>query len=464
MEMSQATREVMWLIPTSFKVAMYVAMFLAMGLFAFGLLQKLKTITAGKGVKALLPEKLNWKNFIETIFFTGKVGRHFNVGIFHSMIYYGFVVLLIATELVAIHADTPLKIYKGPTYIIISFLADIAGLVILLGIGLAFKRRYIQKPDYLSATKPQREMFMYAMIIALVVLGYVLEGLRIAGTNMPIGEQTWSPVGWLVATLFNGVGFSESALAGTYKTIWMIHMLNTMAFIACIPFTKFYHIVAAPLSALITPFRRGAVLNAMDFEDETKETFGLGKASELTAKNRFDMMACVECGRCTQVCPANLSEKPLNPKTIITKGRDVLETAKKGEDIDLWENPLYDVTELDSCTTCGACMEECPMNIEHVNLIMELKRYKALTLGQVPPEAATAVNNIRVNGNPWGVSQDDRFQWADGLDVPVIEAGKKVDYLYYVGCAGSYDNNNQKVVQDTVNLLKEGECVFCCYG
>jgi hypothetical protein len=145
MEMSQATREVMWLIPTSFKVAMYVAMFLAMGLFAFGLLQKLKTITAGKGVKALLPEKLNWKNFIETIFFTGKVGRHFNVGIFHSMIYYGFVVLLIATELVAIHADTPLKIYKGPTYIIISFLADIAGLVILLGIGLAFKRRYIQK-------------------------------------------------------------------------------------------------------------------------------------------------------------------------------------------------------------------------------------------------------------------------------------------------------------------------------
>jgi Fe-S oxidoreductase/nitrate reductase gamma subunit len=463
MEMSQATREVMWLIPTSFKVAMYVAMFLAMGLFAFGLLQKLKTITAGKGVKALLPEKLNWKNFIETIFFTGKVGRHFNVGIFHSMIYYGFVVLLIATELVAIHADTPLKIYKGPTYIIISFLADIAGLVILLGIGLAFKRRYIQKPDYLSATKPQREMFMYAMIIALVVLGYVLEGLRIAGTNMPIGEQTWSPVGWLVATLFNGVGFSESALAGTYKTIWMIHMLNTMAFIACIPFTKFYHIVAAPLSALITPFRRGAVLNAMDFEDETKETFGLGKASELTAKNRFDMMACVECGRCTQVCPANLADKPLNPKTIITKGRDLLEEAKN-EDVDFWEKETYGVTELDSCTTCGACMEECPMNIEHVNLIMELKRYKALTLGQIPAEAGTAVNNIRINGNPWGVSQDDRFQWADGLDVPVIEAGKKVDYLYYVGCAGSYDNNNQQVVKDTINLLKKANVSFAVMG
>ena len=100
-------------------------------------------------------------------------------------------------------------------------------------------------------------------------------------------------------------------------------------------------------------------------------------------------------------------------------------------------------------------MEECPVNIEHVQEIMGLKRYKALTLGQIPPEAATAVNNIRVNGNPWGVSQDERFAWADGMDVPVIEQGKKVDYLYYVGCAGSYDNNNQKVVQDTVTLLKK---------
>jgi Fe-S oxidoreductase/nitrate reductase gamma subunit len=462
MEMSQATREVMWMIPTSFKVAMYVMMFTAMGILAYGVLSKIKFALNGKPLKSLIPEKLNIKNFVDTIFFTGKVTRNLNVGLFHSLIYYGFVILLIATELVAIHADTPLKIYKGTTYIVISFLADIAGIVILLGLALAFHRRYIKKPDYLSATKPKRELFMYAMLVGLVVLGYVLEGMRIAGTGMPIGESTWSPVGWIVAGFFSGM--SEESLASTYKIVWLIHMFHTMAFIACIPFTKFWHIIAAPLSALLTPFRRGAVLNPMDFEDETRETFGLGKISELTSKNRFDMMSCVECGRCTQVCPANLSEKPLNPKTIITKGRDVLETAKKGEDIDLWENPLYDVTELDSCTTCGACMEECPMNIEHVNLIMELKRYKALTLGQVPPEAATAVNNIRVNGNPWGVSQDDRFQWADGMDVPVIEAGKKVDYLYYVGCAGSYDNNNQKVVQDTVKLLTKAGVSFAVMG
>ena len=154
----------------------------------------------------------------------------------------------------------------------------------------------------------------------------------------------------------------------------------------------------------------------MDFEDETAETFGLGKFSELTAKNKLDLLTCVECGRCTQACPANNAGKPLNPKTIITKARDLAEEKLQGEekDFDFWENQVYASNELDACTTCGACMEECPANIEHVDVILNLKRYKALTLGEIPPEAATAVNNIRNNGNPWGITQDDRMKWADG--------------------------------------------------
>src|SRR5690606_15064095 len=144
--------------------------------------------------------------------------------------------------------------------------------------------------------------------------------------------------------------------------------------------------------------------------------------------HRFDTIACVECGRCTEVCPAKIAGRPLNPKTIITKARDeISKVSLPLEQIDFWENGTYSAVELDSCTTCGACMEECPMNIEHVDLIMELKRYKALTLGEIPAEAATAVNNIKINGNPWGLSQEDRFKWADGMEVPVIEVGQKVD-------------------------------------
>lgn len=460
---AMATREIFWQIPTSFKIAMYIFMFLALGIMALGIAKKYRYVTQAQGIKPLLPNALNWKKLIETIFFTGKVTRSKQVGRFHSLIYYGFVILLIATELVAIHADSPFKIYKGPTYIIISFLADIAGLAMIIGLALAYKRRYIDKPEYLSATRPRNELFMYGMLLSLIVIGYLLEGMRIVGAGMPTQEAVWSPVGYLLAQGFYHVGMSESALVTIYKGTWMFHMINTMVFIASIGHTKFFHIISLPLNALLTPTRRGGVLNPMNFEDETAETFGLGKASELSAKQRFDTLACVECGRCTQVCPANLAGRPLDPKKIITKTRDALEEAK-GEDVDFWEKEVFSSAELDSCTTCGACMEECPANIEHVQEIMDLKRYKALTLGDIPAEAATSVNNIRINGNPWGVSQDDRYKWADGLDIPVIEAGKKVDYLYYVGCAGSYDASNQKVVKDTVELLKKAGVDFAVMG
>jgi Fe-S oxidoreductase len=470
MESMEAQRMIMWMIPFWMKVLMYLSLAVATYFFAQGLMVKYRFVVAGKDPKTLLPKQLNFKNFLMTIFFQGKVPRDGFVNIYHSMIFWGFLTLFIATELVAIHADTPFKVFQGTTYKVVSWLADVGGLFVLLGIGLAYYRRYVVKKKYLSATHPNQEKFMYGMLIALVVIGYVLEAIRIYVNNMPEGERFWSPVGYGLAAIVGSLGLSQEILAGTYKSLWFLHMLNTMAFVASLTHSKFFHILVLPLSALLTPPRRGAVLNPMDFANENAETFGLGKTSELTLKQRLDTLACVECGRCTQVCPANLADKPLDPKLIITKMRDVLNyrveaTPPAVQDIQLWgENPVYASNELDACTTCGACMEECPANIEHVQVIMDLKRYKALTLGDLPPAAADAVNKIKKNGNPWGISQDDRFNWAQGIDVPVIEPGKKVDYLYYVGCAGSYDGSNQKVVKDTVNLLKKAGVSFAVMG
>ena len=464
----EATREVMWMIPLWMKVAMYLSLGIACAFFVQGLVQKYRYLTSfGKNIKDVLPKQLNYTNFLRTIFFQGKVKRNPFVGIFHSMLFYGFVVLFIATELVALHADTPFKVYTGTTYIVISFLADFAGLFVLLGVMMAYYRRYVLKPKQLSATKPNQEKFMYGMILALVVIGFVLEAIRIWAAGMPAGEKTWSPIGYGLATIVGLINPSEDAMRYTYMSLWMLHMLNTMFFVASLSHSKFFHIIVLPINALLTPPRRGAVLNPMNFEDENAETFGLGKLSELTLKEKLDTLACVECGRCTVVCPANQAEKPLDPKLIVTKMRDFIDPNQKSvtEDKEIWgENPIYSSNELDSCTTCGACMEECPANIEHVQMIMDLKRYKALTLGDLPPAAADATNKIKNNGNPWGITQEDRFKWADGLDVPVIEAGKKVDYLYYVGCAGSYDSSNQKVVQDTVKLLKKAGVSFAVMG
>lgn len=473
--LEHATREILWNIPDSFKYLMYTLFLGAVAVFSYGLYQKARYLTAGGSLlklKNLLPEGgwrgLNWSNFWRTLFFQGKVTRDARVALFHSLIFYGFMILWVATDLVAIHFDTPFKVYKGPLYIVVSFLADIAGIAILVGLSLAYYRRYILRPAYLSSTRPTQEKFMYGMLFWLVVIGFALEAIRIVGTGMPEGESFYSPVGYSLAGIWLSFGLADSTNAFIYRGLWLLHMVNTMAFVALIPSTKFLHIISGPLNALLTPWRRGAVIGPMNFENENAETFGLATTEDLTEKNRLDTLACVECGRCTQVCPAQQAEKPLDPKKIITKMRDVLlpDAAAK---INLWDESsaqgmIYQSNELDSCTTCGACMEECPMNIEHVNLIMELKRYKALTLGDLPPAAADAVNKIKVNGNPWGISQEERFKWAEGLEVDVISEQKKVDYLYYVGCAGSYDANNQKVVRDTVMLLKKAGVSFAVMG
>jgi Fe-S oxidoreductase len=465
-----ATREIMWNVPHSFKLLMYTLFFISMGVLIKGLYSKILFVTKGEGIASLvkvIPKEPNILKFFHTVFFTGKVPRFKNVAIFHGLIFYGFLILWITTDVVAIHADTPLKIFKGNTYIILSFLSDIAGVMVLLGLGLAYKRRYINRPKYLSATKPNQEKFMYSMLTALVVAGYLIEGLRIVGNNFPINEMHWSPVGWVVALMLAKINLSDMSLAYTYRSLWFFHMVNTMVFIASFGYSKFSHVLILPFAALVTPARRGAVLMPMNFENENAETFGLAKLSDLSMKNNLDLLTCVECGRCTQVCPANLAGKPLDPKLIITKTRDLAFTsiANGQTDAEIWgEKPLFTSDELDACTTCGACMEECPANIEHVNLIMEAKRYKALTLGDLPPAAADAVNKIKNQGNPWGIAQHDRFKWADGLDIPVIEPGKKVDYLYYVGCAGSYDGSNQKVVKDTIAMMKKAGVSFAVMG
>jgi Fe-S oxidoreductase len=463
-----ATREIMWNIPQEFRVIMYLSFVVSLGFFFYGFYKKLLFISNGKP-KSLIGKgglvesfnQLNWGQFFKTIFLTGKVTRSHSVGFFHSLIYYGFVILWIATDVVAIHYDTPFKIFQGPLYIIISFLADFAGLMILMGIFLAYKRRYISKPAYLSATKPNQEKYMYGMLLSLVLIGYLIEGLRILGTGMPEGERVWAPIGYGLAVIFGKLNLSDSVLAFSFRSLWMLHMLNTMVFVASIPFSKFAHFFLIPIGALVTPRYRAANLNPMNFENENAETFGLGKISEMTMKNKLDLLSCVECGRCTEACPAHGAGKNLNPKTIITKARDL---TFNGHD-ELWsENPIYSSNELDACTTCGACMEECPAHIEHVNVIMEAKRYKALTLGDIPPAAADAVNKIKKNGNPWGIAQEDRFNWAKDLDIPVAEAGKPIDYLYYVGCAGSYDSANQKVVRDTISLMKKANVSFAVIG
>lgn len=467
MPATTATREILWNIPLLFQMTMYGLFFLGLGSMIFGLYRKFRSTKTSPDQKLVSgSDGLQWGPFFKTLLLQGKLPRRPHVARFHALIFYSFIILTIATELVAIHSDTPFKVFQGTTYIVISFLADIAGVLILVGLAMALLRRYFQKPTHLSEMHPLNASVVYGTLALLIISGFLVEGFRILGTGLPPGEASYAPIGWMTATILQSSQFSEETVTVLFRSLWMFHMALTMFFIGSIGFSAFSHMVMAPVSALITPKRRGGVLLPMNFDDENAETFGLFKIAELSAKQRFDTMVCVECGRCSESCPALRAGKPLNPKLIITKMRDFIDSEPSNNERNFWEEgaELYSSVEIDSCTTCGACMEECPMNIEHVTTIMELKRYKALTLGDIPSTAGTTIQNIQNTGNPWGQSRDARMDWAEGLDIPTAEAGKKVQYLYYVGCAGSYDPANQKVVKDTTALLKKAGVDFAVMG
>ncbi|MEK6625137.1 MAG: hypothetical protein AABY86_09220, partial [Bdellovibrionota bacterium] len=247
-----ATREILWNISESLKITTYSMLAVALLVFIRGVWARALFVTNQKNLKnlfvsgGLIPNasSLQWRQFFKALFFTGKVIRDHSVGFFHSLIFYGFVILWIATDLVAIHYNTAFKIFSGTTYIVISFLADFAGLMILAGIGFARHRRYVQRSTKLTATKPNQERVMYAFLIVLVLIGYFIEGIRILGNGLPEGERVWSPIGFALAHLFSKFSWSNEIWSKLHQGLWFFHMASTMIFVAIIPYTKFIHFLA----------------------------------------------------------------------------------------------------------------------------------------------------------------------------------------------------------------------------
>ncbi|MBF0361378.1 MAG: (Fe-S)-binding protein [Oligoflexia bacterium] len=477
-DLSHATRVPLWNIPTYFQIIMYLLFLLSLILLFRNLYRHYIFIMKGVFTEHLLPSRfvdLNFKKFFKTIFLQGRVINDLYAGIFHSMIFYGFLTHLLATITVMIHLDTPFKIFNGYIYIVVSFLADLGGVSMILGIALAMFRRYFLKPKYLQHLQLQLQLpssdlsywYLYLMLIFFVVIGFSLEGIRIFLTD-PITqaltyEKYFSPFGWVIAKLFSyfcGYNEGHEILLSSHKILWMIHMVSTMVFIALMGSSKFLHLLLLPFSALVTPDRQSALILPMNFQDESAETFGLGDSKDLNRKERLDVLACVDCGRCTKVCPAQASGKPLDPKMILAKLKDlkVLNDLKQ-KDGSLFseENPLFKSDELDSCTTCGACSQQCPANVEHIKMITNLKRFKVLTLSDIHPSAASTINKIKMHGNPWGIPQSERFNWAQSLevDLPIIKENKRVEYLFYVGCAGALDPLGQNITKKMIRLLKK---------
>jgi Fe-S oxidoreductase/nitrate reductase gamma subunit len=402
--------------------------------------------------------------------------RDRQAGLMHSMVYFGFLILFAGTVTLEIDHLLPnqLKFLEGDFYLVYSATLDLAALVYLGGLGWAFTRRYLQRPWRLrSKTKPEDGVIL--LLLALIgVTGLTTEAARIALVGRPDFE-VWSFVGYPLSFLF-----PESAAATAHLTSWLVHFAAFLSFLVVLPTTKLRHMVTSPANMFLSPRTRpkGAMREMPNLaEVEDIETIGASVLADFTWKQLFDTEACTICGRCTSVCPANITGKPLDPREIVLKVGEVAAInagvsppvslaagiAIEGDSVLQRIRP----EEVWSCTTCRACDDICPVNIEILDRILDIRRYLTMMESSFPPEMSKAFVAMENQGNPWGLSRERRAAWTEQLEfeVPVFgENTQHAEYLWFVGCAGSYDDRNTAVSQSLARLLHKAGIDFAILG
>jgi Fe-S oxidoreductase/nitrate reductase gamma subunit len=403
-------------------------------------------------------------------------------GLMHSLLYFGFVWLFIATVILEANHQFPerLKFLHGDVYRAYSLTADIAGVAFLVGVLWAIGRRYFWPPYRIwTKTKPEDALILGTFLV-IGVSGFLVEGLRIALVERPEFER-WSLVGWPIAAAVDG--WSHGALQGTHRALWGLHFAGFLAFLVLLPTTKLRHMFTSPLNMYLRdrPRPKGAMKPLPNLMETELESFGANAIEDFTWKQLLDTDACTICGRCTSVCPANQTGKPLDPREIVLKVGEVMAATGTPkvpppvgvvEQITVSSNSVLEritAEEVWACTTCRACDEICPVNIEILDKILDIRRYLSLMESNFPTELGTAYRSMENSSNPWGLGQSERAGWAAGLDgeVPVVDPGSGPldhEYLYWVGCAGSFDDRNKKVSQAVAKLLRRAGVDFAILG
>lgn len=397
-------------------------------------------------------------------------------GVMHSMVYYSFIVLFLGTVTLEIDHLMPasLKFLHGPFYLGYSAILDLAGLVFLAGLAFAFFGRYLF-PSWRIRSKTKPEDGVILGVLALTgITGLLTEAARISLAGQPDFEK-WSFAGFPLSYLF-----SQSSADGWHQFLWIVHAAAFVVFLVILPTTKLRHMVTSPTNIFLSASERpkGAMRempNLLEVEDI--DTIGVSVAADLTWKQIFDTDACTICGRCTSVCPANITGKPLDPREMVLKTGEVA-AATAGVAPPLSTNAtiqaagtLFDRIHQDevfACTTCRACDETCPVNIEIVDRILDMRRYLTMMESEFPTELGKAFVAMENQSNPWGLSQQARADWTSELDfeIPVFgENGKTTaEYLWFVGCAGSFDDRNTAVSVSLARLLHKAEIDFAILG
>lgn len=409
-------------------------------------------------------------------------------GLGHFTIFWGFLMISLATLELLVNAVAPsVSFWKIPGFPIIGLIVDILSLGVIIAIVISLFRRFVIKPIRLKGpiSGTIDAVIILSLITTLIVTYFMMGGMRISAGEM---NPSFAPI----SNLFTGImpAAKEGAVGGTAKAVfgilWVIHLGSLLFFMYYIPRSKHLHILGSLPNLFLRDFGPTGIINKMDLENEEAESFGVNAAEQFTWKQLSDSYACTECGRCQEQCPAFNTGKELTPKglvhelkehlferapVLIKEGKmsaEKLEEMKEKYEI-LKKNLIGDVFSekfIWACTTCQACQTSCPVWIEHVQLIVDMRRYLVLTESKMGPEVQLSLRNMEKNSNPWGIGQHKRAEWTVDLGIPTMaekgEAG--AEYLLYLGCSASLDEENKGIAISTAKILKAAGVDFAILG
>ena len=375
-------------------------------------------------------------------------------GLFHGLVFWGMLLLLIGTTLVLLNVVSGLAVMSGPFYQwFMAFTLDAAGLAVLVGLGFLLVRRLMHYPR-LSRPKSRPGFLLAEIFLVVVVLtGFVLEGQRL---NLSGGQEN-AFVGNLIAMAMQGMRSGE----GFYIIVWWLHGLLALAFIAWIPFSPLAHLLFIPVNAALAEPIMGADEKALDVAtlepdaDGNLPTLGTPTLADYSAKRLLDFSTCLWCGRCQEVCPATLTEKTLTPKGVVVT---LAEALNQDQTNDRSIVDRVGMPTLFECRTCGACVETCPAMINPLKAIWGMRQNLMMERGEMPVRMLPAYRNMEALMHPFS-SQASPSDWRKGLDVPIFKAGE-TEYLLWIGCAVTYEDRAQQVGRAMVTLLNHARLSY----
>ena len=375
-------------------------------------------------------------------------------GIMHFLIFWGVTIQVLGTIInilnMLLFFPWVITFPRGTAYLVYELIMDIAGIAILAGVTMAFFRRIVLRPKSLETRWD--DYFALSLLALIPLLGFTMEGTRLLATNPP--WAAWSPIGNLVAHIIAGLGMTSQGATQLHDILFWVHQGVALTLVASIPFTKMRHLVYAPLNVIFRPLRKTGALGKIENIDQA-ENLGVGKISEFTSQQLLSFDACVNCGRCEEACPAFAAGTPLSPKKLILNLRYVMYQDLLGGNgkMPLLVDERIKDEVLWSCTTCGACVRLCPILIEHVNTIVDMRRHLVIE-GRMDGMLQDALANLGRYGNSFGQSDRMRAKWTQPI-LPTIKDARKeaVEYCWFVGDYASYSASLIEITQKTSNVF-----------